>query len=99
VWDPRLALPALLYAIAVRVLVLKAIHDDPRRYCSELNRYTQFLLSIQLRWQEGVRHKYELTAHEKLFGAGFSTVPFAAGAVDVYTATRTTLTSMPARST
>jgi hypothetical protein len=47
--------------------------------------HTQFLLSIQLRWQEGVRHKYELTAHEKLFGAGFSTVPFAAGAVDVYT--------------
>jgi hypothetical protein len=87
VWDPRLALPTLMYALCVRVCVLKALHDDPRRYCHELRNHTQFLLSVQLHWQTGLRHKYRLTPHELQYGAGFTVRPFTAGAVDVFTGT------------
>lgn len=85
VWDPRLAMPTLLYALVVRVLVLKALHADPRRYCHEIRARVQFLLSLQMRWQTGLRRKHQLSVKELQFGAGFSTRPFAAGAVDVFT--------------
>jgi hypothetical protein len=86
VWDPRLALPTLLYALAVRVMVLVALHGgDSRRYCHEINQIVQFLLSVQFRWQDGIRRKGALTPEELAFGAGFTVLPFAAGAIDVYT--------------
>jgi hypothetical protein len=85
VWDPRMALPTLMYALVVRTMVLKAMYGDSRRYCHEINQRVQFLLEVQMRWQSGIRHKYQLSSKEMLFGAGFTVRPFAAGAIDVYT--------------
>ncbi|MGW7463830.1 hypothetical protein ACWGJT_03780 [Streptomyces xantholiticus] len=85
VWDPRLVLPTLLYALAVRVMVLKALHSEPRQYCREIRETVQFLLSVQFQWQAGIRRKHRLSTFEMRSGAGFSVRPFAAGAVDVYT--------------
>ena len=85
VWDPRLAIPTLLYALTVRLMVLVALHADSRRYCHEINQIVQFLLQVQFRWQDGIRRKERLTPREMQFGAGFSVRPFAAGAIDVYT--------------
>lgn len=85
VWDPRLALPTLLYALTVRIIVLKALHSSKRKYCHEIKQWVSFLLQIQAKWQTGMRRKLRLSTHELKFGAGFSVRPFAAGAVDVYT--------------
>jgi|GEM_PF-4612300 len=85
VWDPRLALPTLLYALTVRVIVLKALYSNKRKYCHEIRQWVSFLLQIQMKWQTGIRRKLNLSADEFKIGAGFSVRPFAAGAVDVFT--------------
>jgi hypothetical protein len=85
VWDPRIALPTLLYALAVRIVVLKAIYNNSRKYCQEINDRVSFLLQVQMHWQTGIRRKERLSTPEFKIGAGFSVRPFAAGAVDVFT--------------
>lgn len=89
VWDPRGVVPTLSYAISIRVIVLKAVHGaNTRNYCQEVNRLVQFLLSVQLRWgDQGLRRKLTLTNAELHLWGGFTTVPFYAGAVDVWTGT------------
>jgi hypothetical protein len=75
-----------MYALAVRVIVLKGLHGaDTRRYCHEINQYVRFLLDVQFRWQSGLRRKPRLTPYELQIWGGFREVPFAAGAIDVYT--------------
>ena len=85
VWDPRIAIPTLLYAIASRMIVLKAMHGDPRRFCHEINQIVQFLLGVQVRWGEGLRRKLKLTPSEAQQWGGFTDVAFHAGAIDVFT--------------
>jgi hypothetical protein len=85
VWDPRLGLPTLSYLLAVRIVVLRALYRERKHYCRELKRYVKVLLAIQQRWQEGLQRKLELSAYEKAYRGGFSVVPFAAGAIDVFT--------------
>lgn len=85
VWDPRLALPTLLYALTVRLIVLKAMYSSPRKYCHEIKERVAFLLKVQMHWQTGIRRKLKLSTPELKIGAGFSVRPFAAGAVDVFT--------------
>jgi hypothetical protein len=85
VWDPRLVLPTLLYALTVRLVVLKALHSSPRKYCHEIKSRVAFLLKVQMHWQTGIRRKLKLSTPEFKIGAGFSVRPFAAGAVDVFT--------------
>jgi hypothetical protein len=87
VWDPRLVLPSLLYALTVRMVVLKALYSSRRKYCHEVRQRVDFLLKVQMHWQTGIRRKLHLSAPEVKIGAGFSVRPFAAGAVDVFTGT------------
>ena len=85
VWDPRIAMPTLLYALVVRLIVLKALHSNARKYCHEIKDRVAFLLKVQMHWQTGICRKLHLSAPELKIGAGFSVRPFAAGAVDVFT--------------
>ena len=85
VWDPRLALPTLLYALTVRIIVLKALYSNGCKYCHEVKQRVAFLLRVQMHWQTGIRRKVRLSGPEMKIGAGFSVRPFAAGAVDVFT--------------
>ena len=62
VWDPRLALPTLLYALTVRLIVLKALYSSRRKYCHEINQQVLFLLKVQMHWQTGIRRKLRLSA-------------------------------------
>jgi hypothetical protein len=85
VWDPRLALPTLLYALTVRMVVLRTLYSERRQYCHEVKQHVDFLLGVQMHWQTGIRRKTKLSTRELKIGAGFSVRPFAAGAVDVFT--------------
>ncbi|MER6251382.1 hypothetical protein ABT224_08400 [Streptomyces sp. NPDC001584] len=56
VWDHRWALPALLYAVGVRISVLKVVHPfDIHPAISEIQGYAQFLDNIWSRMYAGVR--------------------------------------------
>ena len=98
VWDPRIVMPTLLYALTVRVIVLKALYSSSRKYCHEIKERVAFLLQVQMHWQTEIRRKLHLSGPEMKIGAGFSVRPFAAGAVACSRAPTISSMWMPARS-
>jgi hypothetical protein len=59
VWDYRWALPAMMYAVVVRVAVLKAVSPESlgegRAGSREIRRYASFLRAVSAKMQEGIR--------------------------------------------
>lgn len=90
VWDYRIVLPFLCYALVARIMVLKVIYANEQYYCRELRRYYKFFLQLQEQMSKGIRRKLAISHGEDPNNIrhykGY--IPFTAGAVDVYSGIR-----------
>ena len=69
VWDYRWANPAMLYAIACRIAVMRGISTPPDRFRAEVSRYNLFFARVFKKIESGVR------AHRALTPEQFNRIP------------------------
>jgi hypothetical protein len=87
-WDYRLFLGELMFAVTVRIAMMKALHPDFRstsRYKEELKRIYDGLLRVQDQWLQSIQRTRDIDKQRDILDmiAGFAYLPV--GAIDICT--------------
>lgn len=64
VWDYRWALPATLYAISTRIVVMRLFGYSRARFRAEVSKYNQFLVDVFRKMESGVRSLKDLSPQQ-----------------------------------